>query len=107
MERRAGKRVLFVALVCTFLKRNVLLKDHLSIAIFCGAVFLMEGFIHLSFGRYLNQIRDPYSGMMGFLVLNSILNAFFAPIMFIFLRWMDLWTGGIEIRNRSKLLYDL
>ena len=96
-----------VALLSSLLRRNMLLKDDLSIAIFVGVASTIEGFVHLSFGQFLNQIPNPTPILAGFIMVNAALNAVCAPLIFRLMTLLDLWVGVGSPRARRALLYDM
>jgi hypothetical protein len=80
--------------------------DEVSLFIFGLIVFSLEGVAHLSFGLYLNQIPHPYSGQIGYLMIQVLLNALTFPFTFWVLRWIDSQTLEADLRSRRTLKYD-
>jgi len=97
---------LTVAVICSIFRRHVLLSDEISMAIFAAIAFLLEGLVHLGIGQYLNQLPNAFTGQIGSLFFQTILNALFFPITFWLLHWIDARTLEADIRSRRNLIYD-
>jgi rod shape-determining protein MreD len=96
-----------VAFVCGSLRKNLLLKDDLSIALFVGAMSLVGGLLHLGAGELFNQVPHPFEHQYGAISVDILVNALAAPLWFRFLKGVDAVTGGIQQRRRGLLLSEL
>ncbi len=96
-----------VSLVCGVLRKNLLLKDTLSVALFAGAMTLVQALLQLEAGEILHQIPAAFDREWGVVIVAAVVNALAAPAWFWLLRVVDFWTGAIPQRSRGLLVSGL
>ncbi|MFH1018847.1 MAG: hypothetical protein V1798_11800 [Pseudomonadota bacterium] len=96
-----------VSLVCGGLRRNLLLKDDLTVAVFAGAMVLVQAILQLGAGEILNQIPGAFEREYDVIIGAVLVTGAAAPVWFRFLRAVDALSGAISQRSRTMLLSGL
>jgi hypothetical protein len=97
---------LAVALVGSFLKRQVLLETRSALVLLIAGITVLEGLFHLGAGHLFSRIDDPFRAQWGTLATQALVNGVIAIPLYAFLHFFDGQTGGRTARARASLLVD-
>jgi hypothetical protein len=75
--------------------------------LFMAAMLFIEGVIHLLMGRYLHSMPQEITSEIGSILVQLLVSALAAPLVFGGLRWIDDRLGVFTQRSRRSLLLEV
>ncbi len=95
-----------VAVLGSFVKRQILLESRWAVSLLVAGFTLVEGLVHFGVGHIFMRIPDPFTHSWGILATQAALNALVTPPLYSFLFFFDGKVGGRSVREPRSLLVD-
>lgn len=95
---------LIVAIGAALVQRHVILKGYATVFFGIFVLSAVEGFLHLFLGQMWMRTSISFVGMIPLIIVQSLVNGIFGPVIHMLLSQFDEWTGETSHSKQGSLV---